>query len=84
MCVLLTLVMHTTHHIIGNTLTLADIRLFVTLVRFDEVYVVYFKTNKARIADYPNLLNYVRDIYQLPGIADTGKRNHLIVHSCVV
>lgn len=53
-------------------MTLADIRLFVTLVRFDEVYVVYFKTNKKRIADYPNILNYVRDLYQMPGVADTG------------
>jgi putative glutathione S-transferase len=47
----------------GNRLTLSDIRAFVTLVRFDEVYVVYFKCDKKRIVEYPNLLNYCREIY---------------------
>ena len=44
--------------------TWLDIRLFHTLVRFDPVYVVYFKTNVKRIADYPNLVNFIRDVYQ--------------------
>ena len=50
----------------GNTAqpTWLDIRLFHTLVRFDPVYVVYFKTNVKRIADYPNLVGFVRDVYQ--------------------
>jgi putative glutathione S-transferase len=47
----------------GDKLTLSDIRLWVTLVRFDEVYTVYFKTNKKRIIDYPNLLKYCKRIY---------------------
>lgn len=55
----------------GNTITAADIRLFVTLVRFDSVYYTLFKCNIRRIEDYTNLRNYVRDIYQLPGVADT-------------
>lgn len=67
-------------YLTGDRLTLADIRLFVTLVRFDEVYVVYFKTNKKRIADYPNILNYVRDMYQMPGVADTVSMEHIKAH----
>ncbi|ELR25249.1 glutathione Stransferase domain containing protein [Acanthamoeba castellanii str. Neff] len=55
----------------GNKPNEADIRLFVTLVRFDPVYVQHFKTNKKRIADYPNLWGYTRDVYQWPGIAET-------------
>ena len=47
----------------GSKLTEADIRLFMTLARFDEVYVVYFKTNRKRLIDYPNIRNYMRDIY---------------------
>lgn len=51
-------------YIAGNVITEADVRLFPTLVRFDEVYVVYFKTNKKCMREYPNISNYVRDIYQ--------------------
>lgn len=58
-------------YIAGDQLTLADIRLFVTLLRFDEVYVVYFKTNTRRVADSPALLNYCREIYQMPGVKET-------------
>ena len=47
-----------------------DLRLFMTLVRFDAVYVVYFKTNVGTIEmNYPNLLEYCKDIYQFPGMA---------------
>lgn len=67
-------------YLVGNTLTEADIRLFMTLVRFDEVYVVYFKCNVKRIADYPNLRNYCRDIYQLPGMADCISIEHIKTH----
>ena len=50
-----------------------DLRLFMTLVRFDAVYVVYFKTNVGTIEhDYPNLLEYCRDVYQMPGVAKAG------------
>jgi putative glutathione S-transferase len=56
---------------VGNVMTEADIRLFTTLVRFDAVYVGHFKCNKQRIADYANLSNYLRDLYQHSGIAST-------------
>jgi putative glutathione S-transferase len=58
-------------YLVGNTVTEADWRLFTTLVRFDAVYYVHFKCNKRRIEDYRNLSNYVRDLYQVPGVAET-------------
>lgn len=61
-------------------LTLADIRLWTTLVRFDPVYVGHFKTNLRRIADYPNLLGFTRDIYQLEGVKDTTNLFHIKHH----
>lgn len=57
--------------LVGNDITEADIRLFTTLVRFDPVYVGHFKCNKQRIFDYPNLWNYLLDMYQTPGIGET-------------
>jgi putative glutathione S-transferase len=61
-------------------LTEADWRLFTTLVRFDAVYYSHFKCNLRRIADYPNLSNYLRDLYQMPGIADTVEMDHIKRH----
>ena len=61
-------------------LTEADIRLFTTLVRFDSVYNGHFKCNMRRIADYPNLWAYTRDIYQLPGVASTVSFPHIKRH----
>jgi putative glutathione S-transferase len=58
-------------YLIGSQLTEADWRLFPTLVRFDPVYYSHFKCNLRRIVDYPNLSNYMRDLYQHPGIAET-------------
>lgn len=58
-------------YIAGDQFTEADIRLFVTLLRFDEVYIVYFKTNTRSVAHSPAILNYCREIYQMPGVADT-------------
>jgi putative glutathione S-transferase len=58
-------------YLVGNRFTEADLRLFPTLVRFDTVYYVLFKCNKRRISDYPNLANYLREIYQMPGVAET-------------
>lgn len=55
----------------GNRITEADWRLFTTLVRFDPVYCFHFKCNIRRIADYPNLSGYLRDLYAVPGIAET-------------
>jgi glutathionyl-hydroquinone reductase len=61
-------------------LTEADWRLFATLVRFDPVYVGHFKCNLRRIADYPNLSNYLRELYQMPGIAETVSIDHIKRH----
>jgi glutathionyl-hydroquinone reductase len=58
-------------YLTGPRLTEADIRLFTTLIRFDPVYHGHFKCNRRRIVDYPNLWGFVRDVYQLPGIAET-------------
>ncbi|HWK54668.1 MAG TPA: glutathione S-transferase family protein, partial [Hyphomicrobiales bacterium] len=58
-------------YLVGNQPTEADIRLFTTLMRFDEVYQCHFKCNRRRIVDYPNLWGFTREIFQLPGIAAT-------------
>src|SRR5215475_401278 len=58
-------------YLAGNAITEADWRLFTTLIRFDAVYVGHFKCNLRRIDDYPNLSNYLRDLYQTPGVAET-------------
>ncbi|NEQ34207.1 MAG: glutathione S-transferase family protein, partial [Leptolyngbya sp. SIO4C5] len=55
----------------GAQLTLADVRLFTTLFRFDIVYYGLFKCNRRRIQDYTYLGPYLRDLYQLPGVAET-------------
>lgn len=65
---------------IGNSVTLVDIRLFMTLIRFDEVYIVYFKCNKRRISDYPNIYQYVRDMYQLPNMKESISMEHIKMH----
>ena len=70
----------TQRYLIGNTLTEADWRLFTTLVRFDAVYVGHFKCNIRRIIDYPNLWGYLRDLYQVPGIAETVNMAHIKAH----
>ena len=67
-------------YLVGDRLTEADIRLFTTLVRFDAVYVGHFKCNRRRIADYPNLSNYLRDLYALPGVAGTVNLTHIKRH----
>jgi putative glutathione S-transferase len=67
-------------YLVGDTLTEADWRLFVTLVRFDPVYVGHFKCNLRRIADYPNLSNYTRELFQVPGIAETVRLDHIKTH----
>jgi glutathionyl-hydroquinone reductase len=64
----------------GDRPTEVDIRLFTTLIRFDAVYVGHFKCNIRRIADYPNLSAYTRDIYQWPGIAATVNFEHIRRH----
>ena len=64
-------VLATSRYLCGDLLTLADVRLFTTLFRFDLAYHGLFKCNQQRIQDYEYLGAYLRDIYQLPGIADT-------------
>ena len=64
----------------GNRQTEADWRLFTTLVRFDPVYVGHFKCNLRRIQDYPNLSNYLRDLYQTGGVAETVSFDHIKRH----
>jgi putative glutathione S-transferase len=67
-------------YLLGNTLTEADLRLWTTLVRFDAVYVTHFKCDRKRIADYPNLDGLLRDIYQMPGVAETVHMDHIRTH----
>ena len=64
----------------GDVLTEADIRLFVTLIRFDDVYAVYFKTNKKLIREYPAILNYCRRMMQAhPEVARSINMDHIKV-----
>lgn len=58
-------------YLCGDRVTLADVRLFTTLFRFDAVYFGLFKCNRRRIQDYKHLGAYLRDLYQLPGVAQT-------------
>lgn len=67
-------------YLTGNDLTEADVRLFTTLIRFDSVYVTHFKTNLRRIVDYPNIWGFTRDVYQLPGVAETVNMAHIKSH----
>lgn len=67
-------------YLFGNRVTEADWRLFTTLIRFDPVYVSHFKCNKKMIKDYPNLWGYLRDLYQMPKIADTVNMKHIKGH----
>ena len=64
-------------YLVGDRITEADWRLFTTLLRFDPVYYLLFKCNLRRITDYPNLSNYLRDLYQQPGIAETVNMDHI-------
>lgn len=67
-------------YLCGSSLTEADIRLFVTLIRFDEVYAVHFKCNKKLLREYTNLFNYTKDIYQIPGMSTTVNMDHIKKH----
>jgi glutathionyl-hydroquinone reductase len=67
-------------YLVGGQITEADWRLFPTLVRFDVAYFSLFKCNKKRIADYPNLVNYMRDLYQVSGVADTVTPRYYVIN----
>ena len=70
----------TQRYLMGDRITEADWRFFPTLVRFDPVYVGHFKCNIRRIADYPALSGYMRELYQIPGIAETVIMPHIKQH----
>jgi glutathionyl-hydroquinone reductase len=67
-------------YLAGDRITEADWRLFTTLVRFDAVYALHFKCNLRRIVDYPSLAGYLRDLYQVPGIAQTVDMDQIKRH----
>jgi len=78
----------TQRYLLGKQITEADWRLFTTLIRFDAVYVGHFKCNLRRISDYPNLSNYLRELYQVSGIAETVdfdyiKRHYYYSHTSI-
>lgn len=58
-------------YLFGDRITDADVRFYVTLVRFDAAYYSVFRTNRNRIIDFPNIWNYAKDLYQTPGFGDT-------------
>jgi len=75
----------TQRYLLGSSITEADVRLYVTLARFDAVYYSHFKCNLRRIADYPNLCGYTRDLYSVPAFAsntrfDQIKRHYYTTH----
>lgn len=67
-------------YLLGDTVTEADWRLFTTLIRFDAVYVGHFKCNLKRIADYPSINGYLRELYQIEGVAKTVNFEHIKTH----
>ena len=67
-------------YLCGGRITEADWRLFTTLIRFDPVYHGHFKCNIRRIADYPNLWSYTRELYQWPGVHETTNFQHIKHH----
>jgi len=70
----------TRRYLFGDSVTEADVRLWVTLARFDAVYVTHFKTNLRRLADYPNLWPYARDLYSIPAFGQTTNFDHIKNH----
>ena len=67
-------------YLLGAVLTESDWRLFPTLIRFDTVYYLHFKCNLRRIADYPNLYGYLKELYQMDGISETVNFEHIKNH----
>jgi len=73
-------VLQSQRYLCGDVITEADWCLFTTLVRFDPVYVGHFKCNLRRIVDYPNIWNYLKELYQVPGVAGTCNFDHIKKH----
>lgn len=61
----------------GTRFTEADLRLFMTLVRFDAVYVQHFKCTKRDLREYPHLHAFTREVYKLPGMKDVIRMDHI-------
>lgn len=70
----------TSKFVVGDVLTLSDIRVFMTLIRFDEVYVVYFKCNKKQISEYPNIMQYMRTLWKIDGFKACTHMKHIKSH----
>ncbi len=66
--------------VVGDQMTEADWRLFRTLVRFNAENYNHFKINKKRLMDYSNLWSYTRELYQVPGVAETVNMDHIKYH----
>ncbi|WP_075936213.1 glutathione S-transferase C-terminal domain-containing protein [Halosegnis longus] len=64
-------------YLADDRLTLADVRMFPTLIRFDECYHTAFKCNRQYLHQYDNLWPYLRDLYQTPGVAETVRMEHI-------
>ncbi|MFC6826479.1 glutathione S-transferase family protein [Halopelagius fulvigenes] len=73
-------VLNEQRYLVGDALTEADVAMFATLVRFDHVYHTHFKCNRRPIHEYPNLWNYAKELYQLPGVAETVNFDHIVRH----
>jgi glutathionyl-hydroquinone reductase len=78
----------TRRYLVGDTITEADIRLWVTLVRFDPVYHGHFKCNRQKLTELPVLWAYARDLFQTPGFGDTIdftqiKQHYYCVHNVI-
>ncbi|QDG53302.1 glutathione S-transferase family protein [Persicimonas caeni] len=67
-------------YLCGDQFTEADICMFTTLVRFDPVYATHFKCNRHRLLEFDNLWNYTKEIYQMPGVAETCNLRHIKNH----
>ena len=67
-------------YVAGDKFTLSDIRLWQTLIRFDEVYVVYFKCDKRKVSEYPNIMGYMRRLWKMDGFKETTNMAHIKGH----
>jgi putative glutathione S-transferase len=66
--------------LLGDTMTIADVLVFTALVRFDSVYVPLFRIGGKRLADFPALTALVRRVFEIPGIAETVRFDHILAH----
>ena len=72
--------LHGQPFLLGEQVTETDWRLFTTLVRFDAVYHGHFKCNRNRLVDFPELWDFTRTLYQVPGVAETVRLDHIKTH----